>query len=70
MCVWMRTFWWMLMLTFCSVVHAWQEGDTYVYTCLICLLTFCSVVHAWQEGDTYMYTFRHDADGWLCDANI
>ena len=41
-----------------------------MYTCLMCLLTLCSVVHAWQEGDTYMYTFRHDADGWLCDANI
>jgi len=23
-----------------------------------------------QEGDTYMYTFRHDASGWRCDANI
>jgi hypothetical protein len=23
-----------------------------------------------QVGDTYMYTFRHDASGWRCDANI
>lgn len=23
-----------------------------------------------QTSDTYIYTFRHDADGWRCDANI
>ena len=22
-----------------------------------------------QTGQTYTYTFRHNADGWLCDAN-